>query len=214
VVEGLLKQGEPVVVIEQSSASRFLPLVRAYRRRAHVLIGDARLREMLALTNVAEARCLVACTNDDMANIQTALNARQLNPQIRVVFRMFDQTAAQQVAETFGFEAALSASALAAPPFVAAALGQTVALSLTFGSQALSVVRLVVPPGAHARTLGALLDGLAAPVLYHLPGGRPPRYRPGSAELLAPGDALVLIATPATLREVTARLNAEIRSKI
>jgi Trk K+ transport system NAD-binding subunit len=213
VVEGLLKRGEQVAVIEQSSASRFLPLLRAYRRRAHVLIGDARLREMLALTNVARARCLVACTSDDMANIQTALNARQVNPQIRVVFRMFDQTAAQQVAETFGFEAALSASALAAPPFVAAALGQTVALSFPAGDQVLAVVRLVVPPRAHGLVLGAVLDGLPAPVLYHLPLGRPPRYRPGPATTLAPGDALVLIATPTTLRAVTARLNGEVRSK-
>jgi Trk K+ transport system NAD-binding subunit len=214
VVEGLLKQGERVAVIEQSGASRFLPLVRAYRRRAHVLIGDARLREMVALTNVAAARCLVACTSDDMANIQTALNARQVNPQIRVVFRMFDQTAAQQVAETFGFEAALSASALAAPPFVAAALGQTVALSLPIGGQVVSLARLVVAPGSPGRTLGALLAGLEVRVLYHLAPGQAPRYRPGPATPLAAGDALALLAPPAALRAITARLDGSQGSSV
>jgi Trk K+ transport system NAD-binding subunit len=207
VVEGLLAQGEQVVVMEQSGTSRFLPLLRGYRRQVHVLIGDARLRDLLDLANVQAARCVVACTSDDMANIQTALNARQVNPGIRVVFRMFDQTTAQQVAATFGFEAALSASSMGAPAFVTAALGQTVALSLAVGEQTLSVVRVVVPPaGSAAPTLGALLEGLTARVLYHLPPGQTPHYRPDPTMPLAPGDALVLIATSDALRQVTTRL--------
>ena len=126
VAEGLVARGEHIAVLESSEANRFLPLIRTHREQVQLVIADARLRDSLSLMNVMAARCIITATNDDMANIQAALNARQLNPGIRVVFRMFDQSAAQRVAETFGFQVALSASALAAPTFVAAACGQAV----------------------------------------------------------------------------------------
>ncbi len=209
VLTGLQERGEAVAVLEKNEANRFLPLVRS-GKNVHIVRGDSSLRESLNLVNVAAARCVIVATSDDMANIQTALNARQINPRIRVILRTFDLRTAQQVARTFGFEVALSSSALAAPTFVSAALGQTVGLAFPLGDAALAVARLRVAPGSAAAGLGLsmLLEGLGARVLSYSPPGEPPHYRPDPATLLQPGAVLVVVAADEPLRLLTARLAA------
>ncbi len=55
-------------------------------------------------------------------NLGVALAARRLRPDVRTVVRLFDPDFARKVQEAFSVDAALSASLLAAPAFVAAAL--------------------------------------------------------------------------------------------
>ncbi len=105
------------VVIEQTGANRFR---EATAFRTPVLAGDARLRENLERANVPEAMCVVACTDDDLANVSTAVEARMLNPRIRTVVRIFDDDLADRLAG-FGVDAALSMSGVAAGAFVGAA---------------------------------------------------------------------------------------------
>ncbi|HUS16464.1 MAG TPA: NAD-binding protein, partial [Chloroflexia bacterium] len=204
VAKGLLDQGEQVAVLERDAGNRFVPLIRA-ERHARVVIADARLPASMALANIGAARCIVAATSDDMANIQTALLAREQHPDLRVVLRAFDHDTAQQVAETFGLSLALSASAVAAPTFVAAAAGRAIVHQVQVGGQRLRVARLTVPPG-RGGAIGALLEGLTAGVLYHLPATGQPQYRPAAGTLLAPGDAVVVAATDVALATVAARL--------
>lgn len=207
VFTGLQERGEAVAVLEKNESNRFLPLVRT-GKTAQVVLGDAALRGSLNLVNVATARCIVVATSDDMANIQTALNARQINPGIRVILRTFDLRTAQQVAATFGFEVALSASALAAPTFVSAALGHTVGQMFALGDYSLAVARLRVAPGSAAigTELSALLQGVEARALAYIPPGEPPRYRPDPATRLQPGAVVVVIAADEEVRHLTARL--------
>lgn len=217
VLEGLVARGEDVAVLENSPTNRFLPLVRTHphRRHARTVIGDARLRASLDLVNVADARCIVAATNDDMANIQTALHARQANPRIRVVFRMFDQDAAQRVGDAFNFEVPLSASALAAPTFVSATLVPSVIRSFKVEGYMLSVMRIAVPSAGTSvgRSLGEVLNGLEARVLYRTPTGQQPQYHPGPDVVLAPGDTLVIVTHEKSLRRLTERISGLAASK-
>ncbi len=210
VLTGLAARGEQVAVLDRNENNRFLPLVRALDT-VQAVIGDAQLRESLELVNIATARCIVVATSDDIANIQTALNARQLNPRIRVVLRMFDHTTAQQVGDIFDLDVALSASALAAPAFVAAAAGGAVVHEFQVAGEELVVARVVVPPAAAGHTLGDLLHELRAAVLYFSSPGRSPRYRPRPGVLLTPGDAILVIASLPTLRVITGRLAASTR---
>ncbi len=207
VLTGLQEREEDVAVLEKDAANRFLPLVRT-GKKTYVMMGDSSLRDSLNLVNVAAARCIIAATSDDMANIQTALNARQINPHIRVILRTFDLRTAQQVAHTFGFEVALSASALAAPTFVSAALGQMVGQAFPLGEQALSVARLPVLQDSPAigTTLAALLDGLGARALAYIPPGELAQYRPRLTSTLHPGGVLVVVATDGALYRLRARL--------
>lgn len=85
-----------------------------------ILLGDATQPELLEKANLARARAILALTDNDMANLEVALLAREMNPQIRVVLRMFNERLGQRLVDQFKFDAVYSTSALAAPSFVSA----------------------------------------------------------------------------------------------
>lgn len=91
-----------------------------------VLFGDARKTEVLMKAGLERASAVIACTDDDLANVEIALDAREVRPDIRVVLRSFDQNMASKIVNSFDIEAAFSATALAAPAFAAAAVDPSV----------------------------------------------------------------------------------------
>ena len=121
----------PAVAIERSMESRFRD---ALGDRAPVLSGDVRLPESLDRAGVAEAECLVACTDDDLANVLACLHARRANSKIRTVARIFDESLAARVGAAFGIDVALSATAVAADAFAAAATDERAPLSFDTGT--------------------------------------------------------------------------------
>lgn len=54
--------------------------------------GDARFQQTLVGANIGKAKAIPATTDDDLANIEAALDAREINPGVRVVLRLFDDT--------------------------------------------------------------------------------------------------------------------------
>lgn len=119
VVRELAAVGVPVVAIDADPDRPFLADVRS---RATVVIGDARLHDTLLRAGIAKARAVVATTDDDAVNLGIGLAARQQNRRIRTIVRLFDAGFARKVESTLGIDKALSASLIAAPTFVAAAL--------------------------------------------------------------------------------------------
>jgi voltage-gated potassium channel len=119
VVNTLLRLGEEVIGVECDTNCQFLEGVR--QMKVPVLLGDARQREMLEQARVEEASAIVVCTEVDLTNLAIALEAREINPNIKVVMRMFDAQLAEKVRSGFGIHTAFSTSALAAPVFAAAA---------------------------------------------------------------------------------------------
>src|SRR4029079_5849520 len=77
--------------------------------------GDARRDELLVEAGVERARAVVCATNDDLANLEVALDSKRMNPNIRVVLRMFDQGLANKVGGALDLDQTFSASALVAP---------------------------------------------------------------------------------------------------
>jgi len=120
----------PAVAIERAPDSRFR---EAIGDRAPVLSGDVRLPESLDRARVAEARCLLACTDDDLANVMACLHARRVNPRIRTVARVFDEHLAERVGSAFGIDMALSTTAIAADAFAAAATDERAPLPFDTG---------------------------------------------------------------------------------
>lgn len=94
--------------------------------RFPVIIGDARNDALLRQAGVERARAILIVTDDDLTNISIAIDARRLNPGLIVVARMFDQDLGAHLEQAKTIDRALSASALAAPVFVAASLGEMV----------------------------------------------------------------------------------------
>lgn len=112
-----------------------------------VLKDDARREVALQGVGVAKARGIILCTQNDSMNLQIAFKARRLNPQIRVVLRIFDDDFGQSLQEQFGFKA-MSATGMAAPTFAAAAADVDVTRPITVEGEALSLARLKLEKGS------------------------------------------------------------------
>ena len=126
VLENLAASSIPVIVLERDAENRFL--ARAKALGAPVLMRDMKEDQSLIDARIGDARAVIIATNDDMANLEVALDARRLNPKIRVVMRLFDQQIAAKISGALMVDAAFSSSALAAP-LVAALSLQTKVLS-------------------------------------------------------------------------------------
>ena len=77
--------------------------------------------EVLLKAGIEDARALIACTDADLTNMEIALDAREIRPDMRIVLRLFDQRLAAKITKGFDIQLAFSAAALAAPAFAAAA---------------------------------------------------------------------------------------------
>jgi len=109
----LLQSGTPVVAIERDERGRFLD--EAKRTGIPILVRDMKDDQALVDAGVEHAHVIVIATNDDMANLEVALDARRMNPKIRIIMRQFDQQIADKLREAKLIDEAFSSAALAAP---------------------------------------------------------------------------------------------------
>ncbi len=128
----------PTVVMENEPDSSFL---EAIATDLPVLRGDGRLPENLERCNIARARCVIACSDDDLANLATCREARRLQPRIRTVLRAFDETVAGRLAEAFAIDVTLSSTTVASRAFVGAAIDEYAMRPLTMGGLELAAFR-------------------------------------------------------------------------
>lgn len=119
VVEELRQAGVPVVVLE---TNRECPFVGGMQQGVPLVVGDARLVSVLEQANVRGARSILAVTGDDAVNLSICLTAKEMSPKTRSVVRLFDAEFARKVEQSPLIDAALGASRIAAPKFVASAL--------------------------------------------------------------------------------------------
>ncbi len=146
VTQELLNLGREVVAIELSPEGRFVE--KAKSLGIPVIIADARRSTHLIKAGVERADVIVPCTDDELANLDIALDARELNPGIKVVMRMFDADLARRVEKGFGIHTAFSTSALAAPIFAAAAMRVNVKHSFYVGDELLNLGEVVIESGS------------------------------------------------------------------
>ncbi len=146
VVRQLLDFGEEVVGVERDADGMFVNLLR--QMDVPVIIADARQRLTLTQAGVERASALVACTEHDLTNLDIALDARDLNPKVKVVMRMFDADLAKKIERGFGIHTAFSVSALAAPAFAAAATRANVSYSFYMDNVLLNVSQVTIERGS------------------------------------------------------------------
>lgn len=121
VLEYLNAQKVPCVCIEKSPSGSVLARARAMG--VAILERDMRDDDALIHAGVERARLIIIATNDDLANLEVALDARRLNPSIKTAMRQFDQAIAQKLQQSFDVGYAFSSAAVAAPIVAAKALG-------------------------------------------------------------------------------------------
>jgi Trk K+ transport system NAD-binding subunit len=164
VVEGLLRRGREVVVVERDEANRYLTQVRALG--VPVITGDATLGATLETANLAGAGAVAVLTSDDLTNLETGLAVQdrlaERWEQVPVVLRLFDRGLARTVERSFGFGHVRSTAALAAPWFVGAALGLDVLGTFYVGHTPVLAGRLTVADGGGLD--GVTMLGLGATI--------------------------------------------------
>ncbi len=211
VVEQLVRLDVPVVAVEVQQTNRFLPTVR--RLGVPVLIADIRLTDTLQALHVGDARSVVVVTSSDLVNLEVALNARGLSPDLRVVLRLFDPDLAARVERAFDIHISRSPAALAASAFAAATEGERVLTTVSVGVPVLVVARVRVDAGSDAdgSTVAELQCRTGSRVVLLKGGGRPV-WRPRGPEVLVAGQEVVVVVPRSGLMRVVAAAEVELAS--
>jgi len=167
-----------------------------------VITGDGRQKKTLDQAGVARARAIILASDDDLANLDAALTARDINQEIQVVLRLFDDTLAEKVAGAFHMPA-LSTSQVAAPAFIAAATGRKVYHEFQLDGKPLHLIDLTIHPGGSlvGRTVGEIQADLGVNIIMQCSAARVVE-NPGHDATLAPNDKLLVIATLARLLDL------------
>lgn len=114
----------PVVAIVPDRMRDHAPRIERLDGVATVLEYSSVTEEALLAAGAGAARGIALVDGDDQANIHTALSVQGLNPEIRIVLRMFNQRLGDQIQVLLKNCAALSGSATAAPAFANGALAR------------------------------------------------------------------------------------------
>jgi Trk K+ transport system NAD-binding subunit len=195
IVEELLAAGESVVAIEKDGDSMFVEEMQD--RGVPVLVGEARLKKNLMLANLPGARAVILATNDDLANLDAALTAREIKPDVKVVLRLFDDTLATKVAAQFQMPV-ISTSQVSAPAFVAAVTGRSVTQTFQIDGHTIRVTDLCVGR-LSPRTVAALQKEFGVAVVLHKRAGAE-KSEPDAP--LQSGDTLVVAAPADRMRKL------------
>ncbi|VAX18939.1 Potassium voltage-gated channel subfamily KQT; possible potassium channel, VIC family [hydrothermal vent metagenome] len=135
-----------VIVVEKDKSNPLLQT--AYDMGVTKVIGDIRMEETLNQAFIHDAQCLIAVSNDDLSNLEAALNARKAKKDIHIVLRVLDHNLAEKIQTGFGIESSFSPSALAAPAFAMAAIDPSVIGSFYVGDDLMLNMELVIKKGA------------------------------------------------------------------
>lgn len=88
----------PVVVVEEDPDARGIPLARSMH--VPTVIGDVTQEGVLEAAKIRRARALLALTSIDTTNLEAALYARSVKPDLRVALRLYDDEFATAVYRT------------------------------------------------------------------------------------------------------------------
>jgi Trk K+ transport system NAD-binding subunit len=132
--------GEEVTVLLRSREQDQGPRIA---RLAKVRIIEREELDASAFTaaGVQSARALALLGQDDLGNFHAALRAQELNPDLRLVVAVFNTSLGERIRTFFRDCAVLSSSSMAAPSFVAAALGEPAPSHIRIAGRTLFVAR-------------------------------------------------------------------------
>lgn len=203
VARALHQMGEPFVAVELDPDAALATHVQDWD--VPIVKGDANQYDVLRKARVDRAHTVVIVTSDDTLNLQIAIHARAINPQVRTIVRLFDDDFAREVRTAFGITAAYSASALAAPAFAAAAANLEPAQGLAVEGRQLNMSQLRLAPGSPlaGQAVGAVEQRFDLSVVLLRRNGRAELHPADDVELAA-GDELTVFADSATLHQVRA----------
>ncbi len=201
VVEHLKRYDQDVVCIEHKVTTQFANEVE--QLKVPVIDGDATSIACLELAGVKRAKAVIAVTDNDLANLEIALNARELRPGIRAVVRMFDQRLAKKIEKAFGITCAFSTSALSAPIFAQSALSENILASFEFGNTTVNAFQLIIDEehGFSGMIIDNLRHKFEVTVLMHERNSHID-WNPPPDTVLQKGDKILLLTDNVNVQEL------------
>ena len=138
----LKARGVPVVAIERHEDA--VGVLQARQLKIPVIIAPASDASALEIAGIGRADAVLAVTDDEAVNLEIALVAKNANPGVRVVARLFDHDLAGRVERRLQLGSTRSVSMLAAPAFAAAALGRRREVIFPIGRRVLLFTEITV----------------------------------------------------------------------
>ena len=195
VLEFLRTAGFPVVAVDQQ-ADAGDPRLMGVR----LVKGDFRDRNLLIDAGILNARGVIIVTSDDLVNISCALMVRSLNPDVRIVLRMFKQNLVTRLGKAVRNVSAFSVSALSAPLLALTALTGDVLAAFPIGAKHRQIADLTIVAGSKlvGRRIADLDEDRRFLILAHTPIGHVARmlHDVDPDALLDAGDHLVVCGEP------------------
>jgi Trk K+ transport system NAD-binding subunit len=186
IVEQLTLSGVPAVVIDDSPAPTLARMAGAWG--VPLVTGPARSEETLTAAGLAGAIAVICAQDDDLSALETALLARRLRAEVRVVAQLTNPAVGRAVKDAG--VAVLDVAGLSAPSVVEVCLGEGVQ-ELSLSGMRFLAARTAAPSAATLREL----YGALAPVAV-VPSAGDVLVCPGRDTVVGAGDEVTLIGTP------------------
>jgi Trk K+ transport system NAD-binding subunit len=198
--------GVGVVCVDKDEDAAGMPLAR--RLGLKVVIGETHREETLRAAGIDTCQALVSVTNADIVNLETALHARALADEPRIVVRLYDDDLAERVQKTISNTISRSVSYLAAPAFAAAMLEHRVLRTIAVGRHVLLIADVAIGEGAEMA--GQMVDEVnqtreVRVIALRRRGADGIDWFPSQDYRLAAQDRLFVLASRAGLSRVLTR---------
>ena len=198
-IQQLLTLGEEIIVLELDPQNPNIPFAK--KNSIPVLIGSGREEGILDKLGTARAKSIILATDNDLINLEIAIDAREIKPDIRVVIRLFDQELANKIRNSFDIHLAFSTAAHAAPLLATSSSDRSIQNAFYIGETLMVVAEITVTEnseleGKKIREVGAEYDLF---VLSHRRDGNETRFPSASIEFQC-DDILIVQTVPETLR--------------
>jgi Trk K+ transport system NAD-binding subunit len=192
IVEQLALSGVPAVVVDDNPAPALARIVGTWG--VPLITGQPRSAETLMAAGLPDAMAVICAQENDLSALETALLARRLRAEVRVIAQLTNPAVGRAVREAG--VAVLDVAGLSAPSVVEVCLAEGVQ-ELSLSGMRFLAARTTAPRAATLRQL----YGALAPVAVIPPTGDV-LVCPGRDTAVRAGDEVTLIGTPDELAAV------------
>ncbi len=125
IVCGLDRTGYKVLCLLQRQGANVVGIHHQpiHQAAGEIVVGDFQSETVLIEAGIKEAHTLILTCADEAQNLAILMQARVLNPQVRIINRLFNTSLGTQLDLTLPDHLSMSVAALAAPIFAFSAMG-------------------------------------------------------------------------------------------
>jgi Trk K+ transport system NAD-binding subunit len=194
IVKQLARTGRPILVVEPA----FSPSERDTLRRYGVdfLEGFGQSEDTLTAVEVGDAFAALCVTDDDLRNIEIALQVRERSADVRIVVQMANAGVGRALTSVTHPGAVLEVAELASMSFVEAATQRTTH-TIDLAGEDFVIATVACPERGSLRSLW----GDRAPIAVRPADGSATVSCPSRDYVAEPGDLITLLGTSADYRE-------------